>query len=99
MIYFCHNVFDREKETNTKQNRWDYVPFIFLVLFSQKNHGFIEENKPSEKVAIAEEELNRFDIDGIENLEGSPRFVFINEKCGNLKVVNDSGELAQEEEC
>ena len=30
---------------------------------------FIEENKSSEKAVIAEEELNRFDIDGIENLE------------------------------
>ena len=57
-----------------KQNRWDSVPFTFLVLFSQKNHCFIKENKLSEKVVIAEEELNRIDIDGIENLEGSPRF-------------------------
>ena len=65
-------------------------------MFSQKNHGFIEESKPSEKVVIAEEEVNRFDIDAIENLEGSPSFVFINEECGNLKVVNDGGELARD---
>ena len=96
LIYLCHDVFDREKETNTKQNRWDYVPFTFLVLFSQKNHGFIKVNKLSEKVVIPEEELNHFDVDGIENLEGSPRFAFINEECGNLKVVNDGGELAKD---
>ena len=39
------------------------------------------------------EERNRFDIDGIED---SPRFVFINEECGNLKVVNDGGELTRD---
>ena len=33
-------------------------------------------------------------IYGTENLEDSPRFVFINEECENLKVVNDGGELA-----
>ena len=52
--------------------------FIFLVLFS-KNHGFIEEDETSEKVVTVEEKLNRFDIDGIENFENLPRFVFIDE--------------------
>ena len=66
----------------------------FVVLFL-KNHGFIEEDKPSEKVVTAEEELHRFDIDDTENLQGLPRFVFINEKCGNLKVVSDGGELTR----
>ena len=61
--------------------------FIFLVLFSKKSHGFIEEDKLSEIVA------NQSDIDGIDKLEGLPRFVFINEECGNLEVVNDGGEL------
>ena len=42
--------------------------FIFLLLFCKKN-GFIEEDKPSENIVIVEEELNPFDIDGIENLE------------------------------
>ena len=57
------------------------------------NHNFIEEDNPSEKVVIVEEELNRVDIDDIGNLENLPRFLFIDEECGNLKVVNDSGEL------
>ena len=70
------------------------IYFIFLLLFSKK-HGFIEEDKPSENVVIVEEELNRFDIDGIENLENLPRFVFINKECGNLKVVNDDEELTR----
>ena len=39
------------------------------------------------------EERNRLDIDGIED---TPRFVFINEECGNLKVVNDGGELTRD---
>ena len=50
------------------------ICFIFLLLFS-KSHGFIEEDKPSENVVIVEEELNRFDIDGIEILENLPEFV------------------------
>ena len=70
--------------------------FIFLILFSKKNHGFIEEDTPSEKVVIAEEELNRFDIDCTENLEGLPRFVLLCEEYGNLKVVNDGGALMRD---
>ena len=35
------------------------------------------------------------DIDDIGNLEDSPRLVFIDEECGNLIVVNDSGELTE----
>ena len=97
MIYFCYNVFDREKETDTKQNRWDYVCRHWLALFFwfsfQNNYGFIEEDKPSEKVVIVEEELNCFDIEGIENFEDLPRFVFTDEECENLKLVSDGGEL------
>ena len=44
-----------------------------LVLFSKKNHVLIEEeDNPSEKVVIVEEEL-----DGIGNLEDLLRLVFI----------------------
>ena len=68
-----------------------FSTFIFKKK-NKKKHGFIEEDKPSENIAIVEEELNRFDIDGIENLENLPRFVFINKECGNLKVVNDDEE-------
>ena len=71
-----------------------FSTFIFKKK-KQKKHGFIEEDKPSENIAIVEEELNRFDIDGIENLENLPRFVFINKECGNLKVVNDDEELTR----
>ena len=31
-------------------------------------------------------------MNGIGNLEDSPRFVFIDEECENLIVVNDGGE-------
>ena len=70
--------------------------FIFLVLFSKKkkkNHGFIEEDKPSEKVVIVEEELNRFDIDDIKNYQDLPRFALIDEDCGNLNL--NGGELTR----
>ena len=65
--------------------------FIFLVLFLKNR--FIEEDNPSEKVVIVEEELDGIHIDDIGNLEDLPRLVFINEECRNLKVVDDSGEL------
>ena len=65
LIYLCHNVFDRQKETKSMRLRSIYFSsFIF-----ENKLRFIEENKSSEKAVIAEEELNRFDIDGIENLE------------------------------
>ena len=44
---------------------------------------------------IAEEELNCVDMDDIGNLEDLPRFVLIDEQCGNLKVVNNGGELTR----
>ena len=34
-------------------------------------------------------------MDDIGNLEDSPRLGFIDEECGNLKVVNDGGELTR----
>ena len=96
---------DRKKQIRNKIDKIRFQTltcFIFLLLFSKKKtkknkkkHGFIEEDKPSENIAIVEEELNRFDIDGIENLENLPRFVFINKECGNLKVVNDDEELTR----
>ena len=69
--------------------------FIFQVLFSKKDHIFIEEDNPSEKVVILEEELNNVDINVFGKLEDLPRLVFIDEECGNLKVVNDGGELTR----
>ena len=76
LTYLCYNVFDRQKEKKyeTKSIRLRLLTltcFIFLLLFSKKP-GFIEEDKPSENVVIVEEELNHFDIDGIENLENLP---------------------------
>ena len=35
--------------------------------------------------------LDGIDINEIGNLEDSPRFVFIDEECENLIVVNDGG--------
>ena len=55
----------------------------------------MKKTKPSEEVVIVEEELNLVDIDDLGNLENLPRFVFIDEECGNLKVVNDGGELTK----
>ena len=59
--------------------------FIF-----KENHVFIEEqDNPSDIVITVEEELDGIDMDGIRNLVDLPRLMFIDEECGNLKVVVD----------
>ena len=45
--------------------------FIFLVLFSKEKDGFFEEDNPSKKIVIVEEELENIDINNIGNLEDS----------------------------
>ena len=42
---------------------------------------------------IVKEELDGIEIDDIGNLEELLRILFIHEKCGNLKVFIDGGEL------
>ena len=69
--------------------------FIFQVLFSKKNHCFIEKSNPSEKNVIVEEELDCIDIDDIGHLGDSPRLVYFDEECRNLIVVNDGAELTR----
>ena len=69
--------------------------FISLVLFSKKNHRFIQEVNLSEKVVIVEEELDGIDINENGNLEDSPRLVLFDEECGNLIVVNNGGDLTR----
>ena len=60
--------------------------FIF-----KESHAFIEEqDNPSEKVAMVEEELDGIDIDGIGDLADLSRLMLIDEECGNLKVVVES---------
>ena len=68
----------------------------FLALFSRKLR-FHQKSNPSEKMLylrknqIADDTGN---IDDTGNLEDLPRLMFIDEECGNLLVVNDSGELS-----
>ena len=44
----------------------------------------LEEDNPSDKVIMVEEELDGIDIKGIENSVDLPRLMFIDEECGNL---------------
>ena len=44
--------------------RFSYMVYCFIF---KKNHGFIEEGNPSEKVTIVEEELDGIDRDDIVN--------------------------------
>ena len=96
LIYFCYNFFDRAKETNTYGNKIEEILtcFTFLVLFSKKKLLFHRRRQPSEKVVIVDEELRGIDINDIENLEDSPRLLFIDEERGNLPVDYD-GELSK----
>ena len=65
--------------------------FIF-----KENRVFIKEKEnPSDKVVTVEVELYVIDMNGIGNLENLPRLMFINEECGNLKVVVVVGELTR----
>ena len=60
-----------------------------LPFFQRKSRFLKEEHNTSEKVVTVEEELDGVDIDGIVSLEDLPRLVFMDEECGNLKVVVD----------
>ena len=86
-------------ERTLKYNRGDHVCKFWLLWFFwfyfQKTRAFIEEDNPSEKNVTVEERLDVIDIDDIGNLEDSPRLVLIYEKCKNLIVVNDGGELTR----
>ena len=62
----------------------------FKFYFSRKSR-FYWKGKPSNKVNAIKEEQDGIDIDGIGNLMGLPKLKFIDEECGNLKVVFDGG--------
>ena len=53
------------------------------------------KKQPFRKNVIVEEELDCVDIDDIKNLEDSPTLALIDEECGDLIAVNDSGELSR----
>ena len=59
-------------------------------IFKEDQIFIEEENNSSDKVDMVEEEQ-----DGIGNLVDLPKIMFINEECGNLKVVGYDGELAR----
>ena len=66
------------------------------TLIFKEDHVFLEkEDNPSNKVVTVEEELDGIDIDGIGNLVALPRLVFIDEECGNLKLVVDGADLTR----
>ena len=93
----------KERKNKKKRDKYNQIKsrrlrsqiltcFVFQFYF-QRNHGLIQEGKPSEKVVIVQGELDGIDINDIANLEDSPRFVFIDEELENLIV--DGGELTR----
>ena len=63
---------------------------MFKFYFWKKSH-FHGRKNPSNKVVTVEEELDGINIDDIGNLLDFPRLMFIDEECGNIKVVVDGG--------
>ena len=103
LICFCYIFFDSANETNIlyieiKSNSLRsqrLACFIFLVLFSNRSR-FYSRKQPFRKSCYSSERT----IDGIEkndigNFEDSASFMFIDEECQNLIVVNDGGELTR----
>ena len=87
MINSVYNIFDKFKSSR-KKYKWnkikkttfannfvDFPNFIF-----KENEVLIEEDKPSEKIAIVKEELDGIDIDDVGNLEDLLKIVFIYEE-------------------
>ena len=62
----------------------------FKFYFRRKSR-FYWRGKPSNKVNTVEEEQDGINITGIGNLMDLPKLMFIDEECGNLKVVIDGG--------
>ena len=68
---------------------------FYFSIFIYKKRGFILKSSPSEKNVVAEEELDYIDGDDIENIEDSPRLMFIDEEYGNLILVPDGRDLTR----
>ena len=84
-----------QSETRSEPSRLlQRVAFLVLYYF-QKYYGFVKKSNSSEKNVIVEKELHCIGTDDIGNLEDSPRFVFIDDECGNLIVANDGGERGE----
>ena len=74
MIYFYYKLYTfitrgSEEAIKLRRLRWQIFSFLYFSSFVFKeNHVFNEKDNPSEKVVIAEEELDDIDIDDIVNL-------------------------------
>ena len=80
--------------TRNKKQETSFADTRRSSFLFKENCVFIEEeDNPTDKVVIVEEKLDGINIDG--NLVDLPRLMFIDEKCGNLKVVVDGGELTR----
>ena len=62
-----------------------------LKFYFWRKSLFCWRGKPSHKFDAVEQEQDGIDIDGIGNLMDLPKLMFIDEECGNLKVVVDGG--------
>ena len=77
-------IWNKIRETSFAKNE------TFKFYFWRKSR-FYWRGRPSNKVNTVEEDRDGIDIDGIENLTDLPKLSFIDEDCGNLKVVFDGG--------
>ena len=62
--------------------------FYISSFIFKENHILIEEDNPSEKIVIVEEELDSIDRDGNGNLEDLQRLVLINENGSRVAATS-----------
>ena len=68
---------------------------IFQFYFKKITALFKKATSQKKLLQLIKRTIDDNDIDDIGNLDDSPRFVFIDEKCENLIVVNGDGELTR----
>ena len=76
-------IWSKIQETTFASNEKVQVLFLRKIAFLLKREPL--------KVNAVEEEQDGIDIDGIGNLMDLPKRMFIDEECGNPKVVVDGG--------
>ena len=96
LICFCYILFDSANEIKSNILRSQRLTcFIFLVLFSNRSRFYSRKQPFRKSIYSWERTIDGIEINDIGNFEDSASFMFIDEECQNLIVVNDGGELTR----
>ena len=97
MIYFVDKFFDRAEKQGGNLTIWSKIQETSFTnnetckFYFWRRPRFNWRGKSSNKVNTVEEEQDGINITGIGNLMDLPKLMFIDEECGNLKVVISGG--------